>query len=226
MKSSLILFFILALTSKSSLLLFAAGATTTTTTTTTTSTDTDTTRTTTSGSNHKNKISSSTSISLQQQQQTNANAKNGNDSNNTNGGDGTPGMPILPKGVVKYSQVPKEGKQFTGTTIPSGLLKTHTTKKGTWGVIRVSQGLLEYSIPIPNPKAKSKSKSKAKATDDDDDDDDQDQKYAFELSKDFHGIIEPLRLHQVRPLTPDVEFVVEFMRLPNTGPVDEKREGL
>ena len=38
------------------------------------------------------------------------------------------------------------------------------------------------------------------------------------------GIIEPTVRHQVRPLTPDVEFVVEFHRLPGTGTVDETRE--
>lgn len=127
------------------------------------------------------------------------------------------GMPILPKGLVKYSTVPKEGTQFTATTIPRGLLKEHSTKKGTWGIIRVSQGLLEYTIP----------KAKVVVTSVDiDTSSDQQQQHVFELSKDFHGIIEPQRLHQVRPLTEDVEFVVEFMRLPNTGPVDEKREGL
>ena len=41
------------------------------------------------------------------------------------------GMPILPPDVVKYSQVPKEGF-FVKDKIPRGLLKDHTTKKGTW----------------------------------------------------------------------------------------------
>jgi len=46
----------------------------------------------------------------------------------------------------------------------------------------------------------------------------------LELDASRVGIIEPTVLHQVRPLTDDVEFVVEFHRLPGTGPVDEKRE--
>jgi len=50
------------------------------------------------------------------------------------------GMASLPEDVVKYSQVPKAPKTFTASTIPKGLLKQHTTKKGTWGVIRVSKG--------------------------------------------------------------------------------------
>lgn len=113
------------------------------------------------------------------------------------------GMPQLPKDVVKYSQVPKEGKVFTATTIPRGLLKEHTTKKGTWGIISIKAGKLEYKITSDptNP-------------------------LTFELSPSYHGIIEPQRLHQVRALSDDVEFVVEFLRLPGTGPVDEKREGL
>ena len=45
------------------------------------------------------------------------------------------GMPILPKEVVKYSQVPKDPKVFTATTTPNGLLNQHNTKDRTWGVI-------------------------------------------------------------------------------------------
>ena len=111
------------------------------------------------------------------------------------------GMPVLPKDVVKYSQVPREGK-FTADKIPKGLLKEHNTKKGTWGIIRVDKGRLEYKI-YGSP-----------------------DNHVFELSVDRHGIIEPTIRHQVRALSPDLEFVVEFFRLPGTGPVDEKREGL
>lgn len=117
------------------------------------------------------------------------------------------GMPKLPKGVVKYSQVPKEGKVFTSTTIPSGLLKEHTTKKGTWGIINVSKGKLLYTITGKRS-------------------DGEKRPISFELSPDFHGVIQPQLLHQVKALTNDLEFVVEFLRLPGTGPVVEKREGL
>lgn len=112
-----------------------------------------------------------------------------------------PGMPVLPPDVVQYSQVPGKGKFFTKTSVPKGLLKQHTTKKGTWGVIRVSAGKLEYQINEPDVTS-------------------------FELCTGVLGIIEPTVLHQVKPLTDDLEFVVEFHRLPNTGPVDEKREGM
>lgn len=112
-----------------------------------------------------------------------------------------PGMPILPAEVVKYSQVPAKGS-FSSEKIPSGLLKQHSTKKGTWGVIRVSAGKLLYQINEPIVRE-------------------------FVLTPDTPpGIIEPQVLHQVKPLTDDLGFVVEFLRLPDTGPVDEKREGL
>jgi tellurite resistance-related uncharacterized protein len=110
-------------------------------------------------------------------------------------------MKDLPAGFVKYSQVPKTGA-FSTDTIPTGLLKEHTTKAGTWGVICVSQGKLRYQINEPPPPA------------------------VYTLDCDTRGIIEPQVKHEVAPFTDDVRFVVEFYRLPNTGPVDEKREGL
>jgi tellurite resistance-related uncharacterized protein len=118
-------------------------------------------------------------------------------------------MPQLPHNVVKYSQVPnnnheKVEKVFTADTIPKGLLKQHSTKDGTWGVIRVLKGELEYVLEQSEETLEVK----------------------FHLTSDFRGVIEPKSLHHVSPLSPDVEFVVEFYRFPGTGPVDEKREGL
>jgi tellurite resistance-related uncharacterized protein len=117
-------------------------------------------------------------------------------------------MKDLPNGVVKYSQVPKTGGAFSAAdnNIPKGLLKNHSTKDGTWGVIRVLQGKLQYQI--------------------NGNDDIENTDEIIELDVDTVGIIEPTVFHQVAPLTDDVEFVVEFHRLPNTGPVDEQREGL
>jgi tellurite resistance-related uncharacterized protein len=110
------------------------------------------------------------------------------------------GMPVMPRDVVQYSQVPnkKRNIRFTSTTIPKGFLKEHTTKQGTWGMIVLYQGRLEYQINQPT-------------------------RQTFELSKNMPGIIEPGVLHQVRPLTDDVEFVVEFYARPATGPVDEQK---
>jgi tellurite resistance-related uncharacterized protein len=103
----------------------------------------------------------------------------------------------LPHDVVQYSQVPKQGC-FKAETIPKGLLKEHSTKKGTWGIIRVDHGSLEYQINQPTVRK-------------------------FVLVAPVKGVIEPGILHQVKALSDDLEFVVEFYRLPNTGPVDEKR---
>ena len=109
-------------------------------------------------------------------------------------------MKSLPSDVVKYSQVPKTGS-FTSMKIPKGLLKEHTTKSGTWGVIKVSKGKLLYTINEPSAAE-------------------------YVLDENTMGIIEPQVKHQVAALTEDLEFVVEFHRMPGTGPVDEKREGI
>eukprot|EP00566_Odontella_aurita_P027737 CAMPEP_0113543590 /NCGR_PEP_ID=MMETSP0015_2-20120614/10240_1 /TAXON_ID=2838 /ORGANISM="Odontella" /LENGTH=160 /DNA_ID=CAMNT_0000443761 /DNA_START=157 /DNA_END=639 /DNA_ORIENTATION=- /assembly_acc=CAM_ASM_000160 len=111
------------------------------------------------------------------------------------------GMPTLPAGVVKYSQVPAPPKTFTADKIPRGLLRQHNTKAGTWGIIDVRKGRLEYQINEP-------------------------ERLVFELQAPAKGVIEPRVFHQVKALTDDVEFVVEFYRMPGTGPVNEKREGL
>lgn len=110
-------------------------------------------------------------------------------------------MPELPSDVVKYSQVPAPPKTFKAETIPSGLLKDHNTKAGTWGLIRVDRGKLGYQMNEPT------------------------QQY-FELTAPATGVILPQMHHHVEALSDDVEFVVEFYRRPGTGPVDEKREGL
>jgi tellurite resistance-related uncharacterized protein len=112
----------------------------------------------------------------------------------------TGGMRQLPSEVVKYSQVPGKGC-FIKDKIPRGLLKEHTTKSGTWGVINVSKGQLRYQINEPSVSV-------------------------HILDSENKGIIEPQVKHEVAPLTDDVEFVVEFYRLPGTGPVIETREGL
>eukprot|EP00527_Entomoneis_sp_CCMP2396_P006580 CAMPEP_0198144250 /NCGR_PEP_ID=MMETSP1443-20131203/14333_1 /TAXON_ID=186043 /ORGANISM="Entomoneis sp., Strain CCMP2396" /LENGTH=146 /DNA_ID=CAMNT_0043807609 /DNA_START=41 /DNA_END=481 /DNA_ORIENTATION=+ len=123
-------------------------------------------------------------------------------STNNHAGSIKAGMKELPAAVVKYSQIPK-GKVFTKETIPRGLLKEHTTRAGTWGVIQVSKGELEYQINEPTESV-----------------------HKLDSTTQTRGIIEPQIKHQVAPLSDDVEFVVEFYRLLGTGPVVEKREGL
>jgi tellurite resistance-related uncharacterized protein len=111
-------------------------------------------------------------------------------------------MPILPSNVVEYSTVPRD-TYFTIDTIPAGLLKEHSTKEATWGVIRVHQGKLEYTILEPELSV-----------------------HILDAESDSIAIIEPTMLHQTKGLTNDLKFVVEFYRVPGTGAVDEKREGL
>lgn len=109
-------------------------------------------------------------------------------------------MKELPADMVKYSQVPsKQGAFFTAKKIPKGLLKEHTTKVGTWGVINVIQGQLRYQINEP-------------------------AESVHILDADKKGVVEPQVKHEVAALTDDVEFFVEFYRSPGTGLVDEKRD--
>eukprot|EP00536_Pseudo-nitzschia_multiseries_P013730 jgi/Psemu1/212591/e_gw1.606.32.1 len=130
------------------------------------------------------------------------------------------GMPILPPNAVKYSQVPKaattagETKVFTATTTPKGLLNRHNTKVGTWGVIKIFKGTLEYKIAPRESTMRKEVEGE---------DDTVAYPTQFVLSPNKNGIIEPQRYHKVVP-SDDVEFIVEFYRLPGTGLVDEKRE--
>mmetsp|Transcript_801 Transcript_801/g.1689 ORF Transcript_801/g.1689 Transcript_801/m.1689 type:complete len:173 (-) Transcript_801:215-733(-) len=130
------------------------------------------------------------------------------------------GMPILPLNAVKYSQVPKvdtttgQTKVFTATTTPKGLLNRHNTKVGTWGVIKVLKGTLEYKIA---PRGNTMRREI------EEEDDDVAYPTQLILSPGKQGIIEPQRYHKVVP-GDDVEFIVEFHRLPGTGSVAEKRE--
>jgi tellurite resistance-related uncharacterized protein len=91
-------------------------------------------------------------------------------------------------------------ESFRAKTVPKGLLKEHSTKVGTWGVIKVTKGRLGYRIVT--------------------------EEEPIILDPEKSGVIEPQILHGVSVLTDNVEFVVEFHRVPGTGPVNEKREGL
>jgi tellurite resistance-related uncharacterized protein len=51
----------------------------------------------------------------------------------------------FPEGLRAYKRTP----EFTETTIPKGLLKEHSTKTGTWALIRVLEGTLVYTIETP-----------------------------------------------------------------------------
>lgn len=76
---------------------------------------------------------------------------------------------------------------FTETTVPPGLLRSHRTAPGTWGLIRVLKGRLLYRVLDP----------------------------ASERVLDpsgAPGLVEPGVPHEVVPLGP-VRFQVEFHRM-------------
>ena len=101
-------------------------------------------------------------------------------------------MPSLPhEDVVKYRALGPFWREWplrSGGFIPKGLLKDHSTKAGTWGVIDVSAGRLEYEIAglASDPPA------------------------LFELVAPARGIIEPEALHRVTPLSNDLVFGVDL----------------
>ncbi|MDA0978297.1 MAG: DUF3565 domain-containing protein [Proteobacteria bacterium] len=47
----------------------------------------------------------------------------------------------FPEDLTSYRRTP----DFDETSIPAGLLKDHSTKTGTWGLIRVQSGELQYT---------------------------------------------------------------------------------
>lgn len=81
--------------------------------------------------------------------------------------------------------------EFTETTVPPALLRAHTTKDGTWGMIHVLTGRLVYRITDPR-----QASSEVVLTADT-----------------APGVVEPTILHAVEPLGP-VRFFVEFHREP------------
>ena len=94
-------------------------------------------------------------------------------------------MTRLPQGLVAYKRTPI----FTETTVPVGLLKDHSTKKGTWGLIHVEEGGLWYFITDPERPASHDI-----------------------LSPDWEmAVVEPTIVHRVEPMG-RVRFWVEFWR--------------
>ncbi len=76
---------------------------------------------------------------------------------------------------------------FTEATVPPGLLRSHRTAPGTWGLIRVLEGRLLYRVLDP-PSERVLDPSGAP------------------------GLVEPGVPHEVAPLGP-VRFQVEFHRM-------------
>lgn len=88
----------------------------------------------------------------------------------------------MPEGFAPYQRTP----DFTEGSIPKGLLKVHSTKRGVWALIHVVRGQLEYSVHEPVNRNQL-------------------------VSLESPGIILPEVPHHVGPIG-DVEFWVEFWR--------------
>jgi len=91
-------------------------------------------------------------------------------------------MNSLPPNVFPYKRTP----EFTESTVPAGLLRSHNTKDGVWGTIVVLEGTLLYRILEP-------------------------QVEEILLSSNRCGVVEPTVRHEVVP-SAGVRFYVEFHR--------------
>jgi len=91
-------------------------------------------------------------------------------------------MNTMPPDVEAYKRTP----EFNETTIPKGLLKSHSTKAGVWAKIIILEGNLRYTINQP-------------------------QITEHILNVTTPGIIEPEIMHHIEPIG-TVRLVVEFYR--------------
>ncbi len=91
-------------------------------------------------------------------------------------------MKSLPTSVTAYKRTP----DFTQDTVPAGLLRSHDTRQGVWGLIVVLAGELRYTILEPELEV-------------------------LILSPGVPGVVEPTVRHEVCPMG-DVRFYVEFHR--------------
>jgi tellurite resistance-related uncharacterized protein len=91
-------------------------------------------------------------------------------------------LKALSPNVFPYKRTP----EFTESTVPAGLLRSHNTKVGVWGKIVVLQGTLLYRILEPEVEE-------------------------IVLSADPYGVVEPTVRYEVAPSL-GVRFYVEFHR--------------
>lgn len=91
----------------------------------------------------------------------------------------------LPAGAEAYRSTPV----FTDATIPSGLVRSHSTASGVWGLIHVLEGRLLYRVLNPLSER------------------------ILEPGL-TPGVVEPTVLHEVAPVGP-VRFYIEFHRIRN-----------
>ena len=86
----------------------------------------------------------------------------------------------LPEDLVHY----RDTSEFDAASIPAGLLRSHTLRRGTWGRIVVTEGQLLYIIEGPVERR-------------------------FVLDSQHAGIVEPEMPHRIEALG-SVRFRVEF----------------
>lgn len=91
-------------------------------------------------------------------------------------------MPVLPPGLEVYKSTP----WFDAQTTPTGLLRSHRLKAGSWGRIVVERGVVVYTI-------------------------ESDPQVAFALNEALPGIVEPECPHRVQARG-EARFRVEFLR--------------
>ena len=91
-------------------------------------------------------------------------------------------MKTLPDGLGEYQRT----AEFSGSSVAGGLLRSHTTKAGVWGRIRVLEGTLRYRILGDAPEE-------------------------LLLTVERPGVVEPEVPHEVEPVG-RVRFRVEFLR--------------
>ena len=94
--------------------------------------------------------------------------------------------PALPPCAHPY----KRTAMFSEGTVPAGLLKDHSTKGGTWGLIHVEEGRLRYAVTDPRREPSER----------------------VLTPESEPGVVEPTILHHVEPLG-EVRFWVEFWRV-------------
>ncbi len=100
----------------------------------------------------------------------------------------------LPDGAIKYAQT----KTFDATSIPKPLLRDHSTKPNSWGLIVIEEGQLIYTRTGQDPQV---------------------------LTPDTPGVILPGELHKIAA-DGAVQFHVEFYHDPATQSGDRDTESL
>ena len=95
-------------------------------------------------------------------------------------------MEVLPKSVEPYRTI----GPFDQDTIPKGLFREHSTKRGVWGLLEVESGSVRYVVTDPTHAA------------------------SYVLDRTCAGVIVPEQKHHLEILG-DVRFQITFYREPN-----------